>query len=244
MFEGIKAHDKSGTEIIGTVKKQELTVTPSDSVQTFQEDDIVYSSVTVEAAESSGGNDLPLGFWDKENYSELYSIAIPEGVKILTNNAFYQRTYLKNVTLPSGILKIGHDAFSDCVNLINIDIPDSCNEIGSFTFYNCSLLEGISLPKALETVQTSLCAYNTNLQYALIKENVTQINGMAFISCKGLKYISCLAVNPPTLISINAFSNTNDCPIYVPDDSVDNYKAASNWSDYADRIKPLSEFTE
>ena len=32
--------------------------------------------------------------------------------------------------------------------------------------------------------------------------------------------------------------------IYVPDNSVDAYKAATNWSQYADRIKPLSEYVE
>lgn len=35
---------------------------------------------------------------------------------------------------------------------------------------------------------------------------------------------------------------TNDCPIYVPDESVDAYMTATNWSELADRIKPMSEF--
>jgi hypothetical protein len=32
--------------------------------------------------------------------------------------------------------------------------------------------------------------------------------------------------------------------IYVPDSSVDAYKAAENWSTYASRIYPLSEYVE
>jgi hypothetical protein len=33
-----------------------------------------------------------------------------------------------------------------------------------------------------------------------------------------------------------AFNNTNNCPIYVPAESVNAYKAASVWSNYASRI--------
>ena len=33
------------------------------------------------------------------------------------------------------------------------------------------------------------------------------------------------------------FNNTNDCPIYVPTGSVEAYKTAEYWSDYADRIQ-------
>ena len=34
------------------------------------------------------------------------------------------------------------------------------------------------------------------------------------------------------------------CRFYVPDQSVETYKAASGWSQYADRIYPLSQKTE
>ena len=38
------------------------------------------------------------------------------------------------------------------------------------------------------------------------------------------------------------FTNTNDCPIFVPDNSVDIYKG--RWSTYAERIKSLSEYDD
>lgn len=41
------------------------------------------------------------------------------------------------------------------------------------------------------------------------------------------------------------FSNCSDLlTFYVPDESVEAYKAAENWSKYADKIKPLSEYVE
>ena len=56
---------------------------------------------------------------------------------------------------------------------------------------------------------------------------------------------------PPDLknITITYSNSSSDCPstirnimIYVPDESVDAYKAASGWSNVADRIKPISEY--
>jgi hypothetical protein len=41
------------------------------------------------------------------------------------------------------------------------------------------------------------------------------------------------------LINANAFSDTNNCPIYVPSGSVDTYKAADEWSNVASRIQAI-----
>jgi hypothetical protein len=61
---------------------------------------------------------------------------------------------------------------------------------------------------------------------------------MAFHSCTGLNSITCEAITPPTLGDF-VFIETNNCPIYVPTASVNTYKAASGWSDYASRIQAI-----
>jgi hypothetical protein len=73
---------------------------------------------------------------------------------------------------------------------------------------------------------------------------VETITNMAFANCTALGYIIIDNAVVPTLSHSNAFNQTNNCPIYVPDASVDAYKAAANWSTYASRIKPLSEYVE
>ena len=42
----------------------------------------------------------------------------------------------------------------------------------------------------------------------------------------------------------SCFVKNNIEYIYVPDDLVENYKTATNWSVYASQIKPLSEYVE
>ena len=42
----------------------------------------------------------------------------------------------------------------------------------------------------------------------------------------------------------SALWETKITTIYVPDESVEAYKAATNWVNYASIIKPLSEYVE
>lgn len=55
--------------------------------------------------------------------------------------------------------------------------------------------------------------------------------------------IICRAIVPPTL---NTSLGYNGIPkaIYVPDISVNAYKAADVWKNYSQYIKPLSEYVE
>ena len=82
-------------------------------------------------------------------------------------------------------------------------------------FYQCSGLTSIDIPSG-----------------------VTSIGQGAFMNCSGLTSITVNAITPPTLGSA-AFSNTNNCPIYVPSASVNAYMTATNWSTYANRIQAI-----
>jgi len=68
-------------------------------------------------------------------------------------------------------------------------------------------------------------------------------NSYLIAGCRSLTFVSVLSTTPFPLSS-GALTNGNTCPIYVPDDAVDTYKTATNWSAYASRIKPISEKTE
>ena len=68
-------------------------------------------------------------------------------------------------------------------------------------------------------------------------------NSSLIVGCSKLIFISVLSTTLFTL-SYGALTNGNSCPIYVPDEAVDTYKMATNWSAYASRIKPISEKTE
>lgn len=83
-------------------------------------------------------------------------------------------------------------------------------------FYGCSSLAEIALPAGLTTIRS-----------------------YAFSGCSSLQYIRIEATTPPTLAS-KAIPSTIGA-IYVPDESVAAYQAATNWSSFASKIKGISE---
>lgn len=81
-------------------------------------------------------------------------------------------------------------------------------------------------------------AYEPNgLVTLVLGSDVTYIGRYAFGYQNALTSITIKATIPPILASITAFSDTNNCPIYVPAQSVELYRTATNWSAYASRIQ-------
>ena len=64
------------------------------------------------------------------------------------------------------------------------------------------------------------------------------IGDYAFVFCSSLTSVYCKATTPPTLGETDVFfANGSGFKIYVPMESVDTYKSATNWSRYADVIE-------
>jgi hypothetical protein len=82
-------------------------------------------------------------------------------------------------------------------------------------------------------------AFCNSLASVTIPDSVTEIGGYAFYDCTSLKEVYCKPTTPPSVGGSPMFSgNASGRKIYVPRASVDAYKAARYWSDYADDIVP------
>ena len=70
-----------------------------------------------------------------------------------------------------------------------------------------------------------------------IPDSVTKIGGWAFSHCTSLTSVYCKATTPPALDYTDVFDyNGSDRKIYVPVGSVEAYKSATYWSEYASAI--------
>ena len=137
----------------------------------------------------------------------------------------------------SNIITIGYAAFSRCFNLKSITIPDSVTEIGVKAFYYCRSLTSITLPDSVTTIGNSAFEGCSSLTSVTIGNNVTEIGGYTFYSCNNLTSVYCQATTPPILDGPYVFDlNAADRKIYVPYQSLDAYKTAEYWSEYADSI--------
>ena len=202
-------------------------------------------------------------FFEKKS---LTSIDLPVCTSI-GDNAFSGCTALNSINLPV-CTSIGTYAFYSCKSLTSIDLP-VCTSIGPYTFYRCTALTSINLPvctsidygvfsscTALTSINLPVC---TSIEYgvfssctALTSINLpacTSIHSYAFNSCKSLTSIKLANTSKIcTLSNSDAFKGTPIANkagyIYVPDELVEQYKKATNWSVYASQIKPLSAYTE
>ena len=160
---------------------------------------------------------------------------IPNTVTSIGESAFENCTSLTSITIPNNVTSIGNKAFINCRGLTSIDIPNSVTSIGNYAFLGCSGLTSVTIGRGVTSIGNYAFSDCTGLTSITIPNSVTSIGESAFNRCSNLTSFTIQATTPPTL-SVKVFDYTNNCPIYVPAESVEAYKTTGNWVTYADRI--------
>ena len=176
------------------------------------------------------------------NCTSLTSIEIPNTVTSIEKDTFKNCTSLTSVTIGNSVATIGEYVFAGCTGLTSIEIPNSVTSIGNYSFYDCKNLASVTLGNSVKYIKERAFQYCSSLTSILIPDSVTSIGNNAFYYCTGLTEITLLGTNVPSL-GTSVFYNTKNCPIYVPYESLNDYKAASNWSSYKNRIYPMAYTT-
>lgn len=60
--------------------------------------------------------------WAAKTHFELREIVLPQSLKTIGKNAFYNNYYLQKIDIPAGVTEIGRGAFAKCQNLSDITI--------------------------------------------------------------------------------------------------------------------------
>ena len=157
--------------------------------------------------------------------------------------AFGRCNTLQTIVIPDSVTSIGRSAFSYCTSLTTITIPDSVTSIGQIAFFSCERLTSITIPKSVKHIDIGVFGKCTSLISITIPFSVRGIKWDAFKDCSQLSEVIVNAVTPPELypeqyIGIyNQFeNNAPGRKIKVPAESLQAYKTALGWSDYADDI--------
>lgn len=74
---------------------------------------------------------------------------IPDSVTVVSDWAFCECGYLKNITIPDSVAEIGEGAFYKCSALEEIVIPDSVVRIDDIAFRECVNLRKIVIPDSV-----------------------------------------------------------------------------------------------
>ena len=173
-------------------------------------------------------------------YSAMTSAIVGDCVVTIDSSAFTSCYSLSSVTIGSGVTNIYSYAFYECTSLSSFTIPSGVTTIPNNVFQGCTSLSSIIIPNNVTYIGQAAFQYCSGLTSVSIGSGVATIGHRAFYGCTNLQAIYSYATTPPALVYESVFDDTNDCPIYVPSQSVDAYKAASGWSEYANRIYPIS----
>lgn len=180
-----------------------------------------------------------------KNCPELSLSNLPESVNTIKDWAFQGCTKLAFSKLPDGLKTLGARAFFQCTNITLTELPGDITLLDGSTFYQCTNITLSELPSGITDILDSCfygCTKLTKLD--VLSENLKTITTSAFRNCTNLTQIIFRKTTPPTLYT-QVFADTPIASgtgyIYVPDESVEAYKTASNWSALASQIKPISE---
>ena len=184
--------------------------------------------------------DSAFSAWESNNQP----LVIPDSVTSIGNLAFiYWASNNQPLVIPNSVTSIGNTAFSAWEsNNQPLVIPDSVTSIGDEVFSGWKANnQPLVIPDSVTSIgDNAFDNWLANTHPLVIPDSVTSIEYNAFKNWELVPYIEIQAITPPT-VHITAFTGQNDAPIYVPDESVDDYKTAEIWSYLADRIFPISD---
>ena len=173
--------------------------------------------------------------------------ALPSGGDTSVEDGMVIRTISEYTN--ARVSRIGPHAFGYCSSLTSVSFP-ACTNIGSYAFTKCSSLTNIFF-QACESIRISAFISCTSLTFVSLPV-CTNIDVYAFCSCYHLLSIYLGASTVCNLKDRNAFSSTPISnytastggvygSIFVPASLVSQYKTATNWTYFADRITAIPE---
>ena len=148
-------------------------------------------------------------------------LVLPNTISIL-GTACFATAYITTLTIPPLVTVLPDEAFAYIQPVYNTETGEE-------------LPINIILPQNLTKIERR-CFGSALIKQITIPDTVTEIGDMAFLFCRQLESITCLAATPPVIGPSTLDTDTAVFTIKVPDASVAAYKAADGWKDYASYI--------
>ena len=189
--------------------------------------------------------------------ANLKTIIFPNSVTQIGEYAFCNCTSLAEVVMPRSLSLVKPYAFGGCSNITKVEISDlsawcvcqfnhsnTSNPLanGADLYLNGTKITDLTIPSDISWIGFATFDGCSSLNSVVIPANINQVRALAFYNCTNLKTVYCMPAVPPTISRSsvghwNAFyKNASGRMIYVPRASVEAYKTADGWCDYADYI--------
>lgn len=171
-------------------------------------------------------------------WTSLTSITISQSVRTIDYGAFYNCENIPTLIIPSGVTVIQSSMCNGCIHLANTNIPSGVTEIQNDAYRNCFSLLDIIIPANVTSIGDSA------FRASYFDSDEPEMRAM-MLNMNANRAVRVLATTPPTL-DVTVFAilsgdiDVASYPIYVPAESLNAYKTATNWSYYANRLYPIT----
>ena len=166
-------------------------------------------------------------FYGNKNLDAVYISDLSAWSKIYFGNQYANPLYY------------AHHLYLNNQEITDLVIPEGITSLGEYAFTGCSNVISLTLPKSLISIDEDAFSDCTSLTSVTIPNSVTSIGNYAFEDCTGLTSVTNLALKPQS-IEKDVFSDVDlgACVLYVPEESLDAYKAADGWKEFGE-ILPI-----
>ncbi len=185
-------------------------------------------------------------FW---NCTRLTSVTIPNSITYINESVFDGCSSLASIVIPDSVTSIGDGAFTRCTGLTSVSIGNNVTTIGGSAFFGDTSLTSVNIPDTVTTIGDWAFEDCSSLASVVIGTGIEEIGdnqfGLYRQSSSALTSVTVKATTPPTIgAAIFDDENTGEVVnpnlvIYVPAASLNAYKTATGWSDYASRIQAI-----
>ncbi|MBO7263442.1 MAG: leucine-rich repeat protein [Alistipes sp.] len=186
---------------------------------------------------------LPYGVEQIDKYAfigcTMQYIYIPESVTSIGTGALIDLDYITEITIPDNVTSFGKVVVRGQkltkINNKNVSEDGRCLIIdGTLNSFAYGGVETYRFPDGITTIGDSACCYS-GCSELTIPASVHTIEFGAFVGSQ-TKILHCEPTTPPTLTFFTLNTQGLMEAIYVPAESVEAYKTAEYWSDFADII--------
>ena len=174
-------------------------------------------------------------YWGNEMLAycdQLASVTLPSDMTIIPAGMLRNTPLLTTVALPEGLQIIRNSAFYGS-GLAAISLPESLETIEYSAFYNTQLQE-LVIPDGVKTVGEYVAYSCKQLRFASLGHNMDYLSNGAFNyfdGCDSLKLLRIYAGTPPAMSYYSATYRTR-CVLEVPEGQDELYRNADYWKEF------------
>lgn len=163
---------------------------------------------------------------------------IPDGIRVISAEAFSDCKTVRSVIIPEGVRSIGKRAFLGCVALESVKLPSTLEKIGDLAFAGCARLDAVSIPKGIAISEDAYSENNGDIVATMYMAKGNSLRAKFYIRYSFSEGFL------PTLARLKAKKTVpviTTCDPNITNDLLRALVGAEGASDYAPKVRRIFE---